>query len=163
MKKIPLALLLLAALTGATAQRTTRTGLRPAPAEASQSPAVAPAASTDTIVSPGRSVADVNGYDKPLRSRRETFFVTNHGSSAVEAVAFTIKYYDTRQRMLHSASHNVKIEIPPSETRQVSVRSWDPQFNFYYSRSAVPQRAQQATPYDVAITIDTLFTASQGW
>lgn len=141
----------------ASAQRTTRAGLRPTPGAAeAQAPETA---NVDTLVAPGRNIVDVSGYDKPLRSRRETFFVTNNSGKAVEEISFTIKYYDTRQRMLHSASHKVKVAIPDTETRQVSVRSWDSQFNFYYSRSAVPQRAQQATPYDVAISLDTLFTS----
>ncbi len=116
---------------------------------------------TDTLASPEPHLVDINGYDKPLRSRRETFFVTNNGSRAVEGVALTIKYYDTRQRMLHSASHNVRVDIPPTETRQVNLSSWDKQFNFYYRNSAVPRHASHAVPYDVAITIDTLFVSRQ--
>jgi len=63
--------------------------------------------------------------------------------------------------MLHSASHNVGADIPAGETRQMSIPSWDKQFNFYYRRSATSQRAEQATPYDVSIKVDTLFVVPE--
>lgn len=159
MKKYTLLAVLALVCVTAIGQRTTRTGLRAKAAEAIETASDAPALVYDTIASPDRHAADINGYDKPLRSRRETFFVTNNGDKAVCRIAFTIKYLDSQRRMLHSASHNVQVDIPAGETRQVSVRSWDPQFNFYYQRSAVPKRAQQATPYDVTISVDTLFMA----
>lgn len=137
------------------AQRTTRKGLKAAQTEV----AVTPVSQSvfDTIAPPAAHQVDFNGYDKPLRSRRETFFATNNSKDSIAAMAFTITYYDGRHRMLHSAKHKVSIDIPAGETRQVSLKSWDPQFNFYYIRSAVPQRTQKATPYEITIAIDTLF------
>ncbi len=155
MKKILLSALLLAVAAVATtsAQRTTRKGLR-----AETKPAAAAQSSVaDTIISPQPQTVDINGYDKPLRSRRETFFATNNSTDTVSALAFTISYFDTKNRMLHSAEHNIPVEIPPRETRQVSMPSWDSQFAFYFTRSAKPQRVEQATPYDITITVDTLF------
>ena len=136
------------------AQNTTRKGLKP---QASQTEKAAPEAELEAIAEPEAHIIDINGYDKPLRSRRETFFATNNGKQDVGAIAFTIRYYDNKQRMLHSASHNIKAEIPAGETRQLSVPSWDKQLNFYYSRSAAPKSTTPATPYDVTITIDTLY------
>ena len=63
--------------------------------------------------------------------------------------------------MLHSASHNVGADIPAGETRQMSIPSWDKQFSFYYRRSTTSQRAEQATPYDVSIKVDTLFVVPE--
>ncbi len=140
----------------AMAQRTTRKGLKPAPATTATA-AETVASSLDTLAAPEPHQVDINGYDKPLRSRRETFFATNNSGRDIAGLAFTIKYFDSQQRMLHSASHNIAIDIPAGETRQASVKSWDPQFNFYYVRSTVPQRVQQATPYDVTLTVDTIF------
>lgn len=157
MKKILSAALLIGmAATAVTlsAQRTTRKGLRP---ETPTQSATVRAVTADTIIAPQPQTVDINGYDKPLRSRRETFFATNNSSDTVSALAFTISYFDTKNRMLHSASHNVAVEIPPRQTRQVSLQSWDPQFAFYFTRSAKPQRVEQATPYDITITVDTLF------
>ena len=54
-------------------QRTTRHKLRPATA-ASAADASADMVQLDTIVAPEPRMLGVNGYDKPLRSRRETFF-----------------------------------------------------------------------------------------
>lgn len=154
MKKI-IFFLIAAAVLPLAAQRTTRRNLH---AQEAAEPAAA-AAVFDTVVPAEPHLVNVNGYDKPLRSRRETFFATNNGKRHIGAIAFTIKYYDTSNRLLHSVSHNLPAAIPPAETRQLSVRSWDVQNTFYYHRSAVPERAAQATPYDVSITVDTIFYA----
>ncbi len=100
---------------------------------------------------------EIKGYDKPLRSRRETFFATNTGEGTVGRLAFTISYFDTDGRLMHRASHNVDAPIPAGETRQIGLRSWDTQQAFYYERSAVPARTEQATPYRVSIAVDTVF------
>ncbi|MBD5220244.1 MAG: hypothetical protein HDS72_08470 [Bacteroidales bacterium] len=143
---------------GAMAQNTTRRNLQPAPAQAATQSSQAAGPTYDTIAAPRAHLLDINGYDKPLRSRRETFFVTNNTTAPVASIAFTINYLDTSGRQLHSASQRVGVDIPAGETRQVSLRSWDEQQAFYYTRSAVPTRAAQATPYDVTITVDTIFT-----
>ncbi len=157
MKLLPLAACIALAALPIVAQKTTRRGLvtANAPAEAAQS--ITTVAYTDTIVAPEPHTVDINGYDKPLRSRREVFFVTNNSADTLQALSYTITYYDTKRRMLHKASHHSAVEIPAGETRQVSIKSWDPQFNFYYMRSVVPARASQATPYEVAIAVDTIF------
>lgn len=157
MKYISLSAIVLATAITAAAQTTTRQRLRTAqPAAAS-----ATITAVDTIARPEPHIVDVNGYDKPLRSRRETFFVTNNSRRDLRGLAFTITYYDSARRMLHSASHNVGADIPAGETRQMSIPSWDKQFNFYYRRSATSQRAEQATPYDVSIKVDTLFVVPE--
>lgn len=138
----------------AQAQRTTRGGLVPQQSAQTGAPV---SEATDTIVAPEPHIVDINGYDKPLRSRREVFFATNNSGRGIEALAFTIDYYDTKNRQLHKAHHNVNVDIPAGETRQVSVRSWDSQCNFYYIHSAVPQRVEKATAYRVTIAVDTLF------
>lgn len=155
-KLLTLSLCIIALASSALSQKTTRTGLRPAPRSDSSTASIS---NLDTIVAPEARIVDINGYDKPLRSRRETFFATNNGNSDIEALAFTIRYYDTQHRILHSASHNIKAEIPSGETRQLNFKSWDTQLNFYYSRSTAPQRVEQATPYDISITVDTIFCA----
>lgn len=148
--------LVAAVVIGAGAQRTLRGKLRAA--EHMDSPADTVRTSLDTvIVAPGGHLLDINGYDKPLRSRRETFFATNNSDRAVAAIAFTITYLDGSNRQLHAASHHSATSIPARETRQLSLRSWDVQNAFYYRRSTVPQRADQATPYDVRISVDTVF------
>lgn len=153
MKKFFFLLLILSVATAAYADRSTRRNLHPQTSEGTTHSATA----YDTVSSPEASAISVNGYDKPLRSRRETFFTTNNTDRNLARIAFTIRYFDARQRQLHQTKHNIPADIPAGETRQISVPSWDHQFNFYYIRSTIPQRAQQATPYDVRISIDTLF------
>lgn len=138
------------------AQRTTRNNLRPAGGIAAADLKV-DSVRVDTIVSPEPHTLDVNGYDKPLRSRRETFFATNNAKAEIAAMSFTITYYDTSHRMLHKASHHVPVNIPVSETRQVSIKSWDTQFAFYHVRSPQPRGTVEASPYEVTISVDTLF------
>lgn len=138
------------------AQRTTRSKLRPA-APVAAADTKADSVVFDTIASPEPHTLDVNGYDKPLRSRRETFFATNNAKTDISSIAFTITYYDMSHRMLHKASHRVPVKIPASETRQVSIKSWDTQFAFYHVRSPLPRGTVEASPYEVTISVDTLF------
>ena len=117
------------------------------------------AALTDTVVSPKAHTIDINGYDKPLRSRRETFFATNNSKRTTEAIAVTITYFDKSHRQLHERKASLPLVIPAGETRRASLKSWDSELSFYYIRSSVPSRAEQATPYEVKITVDTIFFA----
>ena len=141
-----------------TAQNTTRRGLKPA-AEPSAMAADKKATLTDTVVSPEAHTIDINGYDKPLRSRRETFFATNNSKRTTEALAVTITYCHTTHRPPHERKASLPLVRPAGETRQASLKSWDSQLSFYYIRSSVPARAEQATPYEVKITVDTIFFA----
>lgn len=153
MKYISLSAIVLATALTAAAQTTTRQRLRTAQAAA----AAAPLTAVDTLARPEPHIVDVNGYDKPLRSRRETFFATNNAKAEIAAMSFTITYYDTSHRMLHKVSHHVPVNIPVSETRQVSIKSWDTQFAFYHVRSPQPRGTVEASPYEVTISVDTLF------
>ncbi len=153
MKRLILFIVIFVAVV-ALAQNTVRRGLR-VQKEVSQTEAAV--ALYDTVSPVGKHAVDIKGYDKPLRSRRETFFVTNTGNRPLSRIAVTLTYTDSKGRQLHTASHNLAAVIPAGETRQVGLRSWDVQQAFYYTRSEVPVRASQATPFDVAIAVDTLF------
>ena len=61
--------------------------------------------------------------------------------------------------MLHRRQISVPCDIPAGETRNLSIQSWDKQQSFYFVRSTVPSRTDQATPYDVTISVDTIFVA----
>ncbi len=104
----------------------------------------------DTIFSPGDSLVVV-GYDKLLRSARETFFVVNNSSCHLKAISLTLTYYDMKGRMLHSRTAEIECNIPGGETRQLSLPSWDVQQLFYFYASPAPRRA--ATPYKVTYDI----------
>lgn len=156
----PLILLCLSLAAGMSAQTTTRTHLKVAEKPV-KGDCAAVAALCDTLASPAPHTVDINGYDKPLRSRRETFFVTNNSARDVTGLAVNINYYDSSRRQLHSRRARINVSIPAGETRQASLRSWDEQQSFYYVHSAVPSRVSQATPFEVTITVDTLFVQSR--
>lgn len=92
------------------------------------------------------------GYDKPLRSTRETMFVTNSSARRLTRLWFTIKYSDMSNRELHSADIELGVDIPPGATRQISFPSWDKQLAFVFHRSARSSRSR-GTPYTIALTL----------
>lgn len=124
--------------------------LRPAPA-ASVIPSAEP---LDTI--PCRQgMVSFSGYDKALRSSKETVFVTNlMADTTVEELRFTITYLDSSRRELHRLSRRVRASVPPGATRRIDFPSWDTQRSFYYHLSPPPRTS--AIPYSVTITPDTL-------
>lgn len=150
MRRFPLILAIAAvALTATSAkkQRTTRGSLRADNVETSVSPdSLIPLRSTDISLA---------GYDKPLRTRRETIFATNTSpdSLSVKSIKLTITYRDSRGRQLHRRSVWIEAEIPPGQTRQLSFPSWDKQQSFYYRLSRQPHSA--ATPYDITAVADS--------
>lgn len=132
-------------------QRTTRKGLTP---NTTQNVSVRTDSVTDTFFLPVSDSLKISGYDKPLRSTRETMFVTNNTKSIVRQIRLSIRYSDTHGRELHSREATVDCVIPPGATRQIALKSWDIQKSFYYKRSPKPGRTD-ATPYD--ITCDILY------
>lgn len=114
---------------------------------------------TDTIT-PGPADVTLSGYDKPQRTTRETFFMTNGTSHHILRAVISISYFDTDSLLLHSRSVTVSTDIPAGETRSVSIPSWDRQQSFRYvgsRRSRTP-----AIPYFVRQSVDTIFTAPEG-
>ncbi len=110
-----------------------------------------PAPGCDTIFDVTGVV--IAGYDKPLRSRHETFFVTNNRTDTLLGLWFTVDYYTVDGRRLHSRTDSVcNVVIPPGDTRNCSISSWDRQQAFYYRLSQAPTRSQ-GSPYDVRFTL----------
>lgn len=107
----------------------------------------------DTIA-PDTTKIKVTGYDKPLTSRRESFFVTNLYSRTIKAVTVTFNYYDLSGRQLHSATNTIECAIPAGETRLLHIPSWDKQLSFYYYLSPRPRR--QSTPFIVTHSVDNI-------
>ncbi len=104
------------------------------------------------------SLVVISGYDKPLRSSKETLFATNRSDRALQRMALTIAYYDTQGRLIHKRSCMLPARIPAGESRQLSFSSWDIQQSFYYLNSRKP-KVSGAVPYDIAVKVDTLFFA----
>ncbi|MCM1451643.1 MAG: hypothetical protein NC102_05255 [Clostridium sp.] len=143
MRHLILALLVVTAAT-AWAQRTTRPGLKPLAKEESS-------ARADTI--PGGCVS-ISGYEKTLRSTKESILCTNIGVDTISSIAISIEYLDMEGRQLHRRELQLACPdpIPPGQTRQLEFKSWDSQKVWYYRLSEPPRTKSQATPYDIRIS-----------
>lgn len=91
------------------------------------------------------------GYDKTCSSRKESFLVVNNSPVTVTRVEIKITYKDLQGRMLHQRVAASDCFVPPSETRQINISSWDRQNTFYYYLSEEPRKI--ATPYKVEISL----------
>jgi hypothetical protein len=85
-----------------------------------------------------------SGYDKPQSSTTESFFITNHTDRVLTGVTLYIDYRDKADRQLHKQFLKLSCEIPPGETRQATLKSWDTQRSFYYEKSAASKRVGSA-------------------
>ena len=141
-------LILIVVITGfaAEARRTTRRGLKPGPVMSREA-----VVAGDTIAV-SESDFTLAGFEKPLRSRRESFFVTNNTDRNIISLRVKIIYYDLDDRMLDSRVVDATVDVAPGETCRVYIRAWDLQEVCYYYRSARP-RSGVATPFKVAVTV----------
>lgn len=153
MKRIIIAIILAAVLAGATdAAARWRRPVKPSTPAARASITAQAAVAEDTVVVDSGLIT-VAGFEKTLRSSRESMFVTNHTELPVCALQLDITYKDMSGRMLHKQSQWVSADIPPGETRMVAVMSFDRQNLFYYHLSPLPPRATRATPFKVWVEV----------
>lgn len=89
-----------------------------------------------------------SGYDKPLRSSKETFFITNNTDRTMSGVTLYITYLMPDGRQLNKRFVRLSCNIPPGETRIADIESWDKQKSFYYEKSDAGKKG--GTPYTVA-------------
>lgn len=108
----------------------------------------------DSIIVPDSMQVGCFGYDKPLRSSRECFFVSNNTGFDITCVFFTAQYIDTKGRQFHEVSNDRRVDIPDGETRQITFPSWDKQQSFYYVGST--RSRASGTPYNIRISIDSI-------
>lgn len=92
-----------------------------------------------------------SGYSKTLNDANETFFVTNETPFHISRLCVKFTYSMPDGTMIHEEFHDINCDIPAAATRQISVRSFDRQHNFYYYLGKKPKRS--ATPYNVAYTL----------
>ncbi len=146
MKHILILILLCAALSGsvdAKKRTTTRPGLERIPAAAVADTAADPAL-VDSIV--------LSGYDKPLRSRSESLFVTNASARRLVSIRIILTYFDLDGREIHQAVIDRGVDLPAGATRQINFSSWDRQMSFVFHASRRSPRSR-GIPYTVAATI----------
>lgn len=135
------------------AERTTRRGLKVNAEKIGSQKCLYDTLTADSVV---RQIV-LSGFDKPLRSNRETFFVINHTDCRIISLTVEFSYLTLDGRMLHSRIVRVGCDVPAGETRQVSCRSWDLQQSFYYSLSQRPRRSA-GTPFEVKSRVVSVVT-----
>lgn len=91
------------------------------------------------------------GFDKPLKSKIETFFIRNNTDRTLSGITFYITYKTMKGTMLHKKFYRLSCVIPPGETRQAEIPTFDRQRSFVYHKSALPKT--QCTPFDVEFDI----------
>ena len=107
----------------------------------------------DTLCSPPNDSIVITGFEKTLRSARESMYVSNRTSQTITGLALDISYYDISDRMLHKSAQEIDVEVPAGETRLIDIQSFDRQGLYYYYLSPLPKRASRATPFKVGIEI----------
>jgi len=107
----------------------------------------------DTLYLPSRDSIQASGYDKPLRTNRETILLTNATSRPLQGLALTISYIDMQGRQLHERTDTLAASIPAGETRMLHLATWDTQHSYYYHRGQKPRTAN-VTPYGIRCRID---------
>ena len=130
-------------------RRTTRKNLKPIHMTEKRPVSVPDTIALDTLDSPDNHLkVRLSGYDKPLRSTRESLFATNRTPYDIDGIILKLTYIDSSGRELHSRLVTVRCDIPRGATRKIDFRSWDSQQSFYYKLSPKPKR-DGATPYDI--------------
>lgn len=130
-------------------RRSTRKNLRLAPSSVTATVTAPDTIPIDSLTAPdGKSPIRLSGYDKPLRSSRESLFITNNTSRDIDGIVLSIDYFDASGRKLHSRAVTVRCDLPQGQTRKIDFPSWDTQQSFYYKLSPKPRR-DGATPYDI--------------
>ncbi len=109
----------------------------------------------DTITDHTSKLVRFCGYEKTLRTSRETIFIENLCDSTISSISFTINYLDSDKRQIHQRKIRHKTDIPPRQARRIDIKSWDTQKSYYYIHGDKPRKS--ATPYDITIFPDTLF------
>lgn len=132
-------------------------GRRLRPASTASAPSAPTATPVDTVRFPADTLVELSGYDKPLRSRRESLLVTNRLPSPLTSLVISITYRDLQGRELHSADVEVRSYIPAGSTRLVSFPSWDCQQSYYYHLGQRP-RTSGVTPYTVSCVVKAVTT-----
>ncbi|MCC8176247.1 MAG: FxLYD domain-containing protein [Bacteroidales bacterium] len=150
MKRLPLILLLLVVVASAYGKKTKTT--HSGRLQRAEQVVVKPEDAVPAIIPDSGDIV-LAGYDKPLRTRRETILATNHRLDTVDSLFITIRYLDTDGRQLHERSVKVGQTIPAGETRQLQFPTWDIQQSYYYYLSTPPRAG---IPYRILARVDSL-------
>lgn len=81
-----------------------------------------------------------SGFDKTLRSSKESFFIINNTDRTLTGVTLYIDYRTPDGRQLTKRFLKLTCAIPPGETRKADIPTFDTQHSFYYADSERPKR-----------------------
>lgn len=125
-------------------QRTTRQGLTERAQYAYQA--------NDTLAANPDSLITFSGYDKTLRSHKETILAFNGSKDTITALTIMITYMDMQGHQLHVRRVTLHQPLPPGERRMFTFASWDKQNSYYFHRTEPGRlRYQSVTPYRVKV------------
>lgn len=97
---------------------------------------------------------ELSGYDKTTQSTKESFLLTNNSERNIAGMVIELTYIDLQGRMIHKRDETVKYNVPPGETRMISIRTFDEQKTLYYKNSTPPRSG--GMPYSVDIKINSI-------
>lgn len=154
MNKLLAFLIIVLSVFAATAQRTTRRGLKPIspgrPHNTTQTLRL------DTICNHNDCASiRLSGYDKPLRSRTASMHATNQSTDTIYGFVVDANYTDAHSNQLHAEILSIAAVIPPGQTRLVHMTAWDKQQSYYYHKSAKPKRTLYS-PYHATMRIKAI-------
>lgn len=85
-----------------------------------------------------------SGFDKTIKSSKESFFIKNNTDRALKGVVVSIDYRMPDGRQLTKRLLRLVCDIPAGETRKVDIPTFDIQHSYYYLRSAAPKKGGNA-------------------
>ncbi len=98
-----------------------------------------------------RKLIRFSGFEKTASSVKETFYISNDSDFDISEIEVEITYRDTKGRMLHKREERLNVNIPPHETRMVTIRALDTQKSLYYYKSKPPRNG--GMPFEVEIVL----------
>ena len=107
---------------------------------------------SDTLAANPDSLITFSGYDKTLRSHKETILAFNGSKDTITALSIKLTYLDMQGHQLHVRHVTLRQPLPPGERRMFTFPSWDKQNSYYFHRSEPGRlRYQSVTPYQIKI------------
>ena len=106
----------------------------------------------DTVWAPPVDSLRVSGFEKTLRSKKESLYLTNRTGQTIAGLGLDIRYMDSQGRTLHERTREMTVTIAPDQTVMVDFPSFDTQGLYYYYLSPLPPRTTDATPFKVSVT-----------
>ena len=149
-KRILLLLTLMPALIAGAKENTKRKNLTPADKGVKQETVAIDSVIVDDALQFTEGIVTMKGYSKLTGANKESFMLVNHSNLHLSGLEIRFKYTDLDGAIIHERTATVECDLPPFQSRQVSIKSFDEGHRFYYYRS----KAQKgAIAYDLTIKI----------